>query len=219
MAEPFLPLLGKCSRASVASDSVRLLSLRCLGLLLKWPLQALAKHSRRLGQGLLKLLTWASGRGLSLGGGSELVQGCFKGLTTLLSFEPSDADAKLAGGRMLLRGDTPDDVRAFGTAGAAAAAAAAAAGGGVGVGGGGVSVSGAGAFAVSAEHAAKYAADADAAASADTTSRGPMVALNPRQMKALVRVLHGAVLDATHQTSSFHLVRVLVHQRVIVTEM
>ena len=46
-----------------------------------------------------------------------------------------------------------------------------------------------------------------------------MVALSLPQMKALVRVLHEAVLDANHQTASFLLVRALVHQRVIVSEM
>ena len=49
--------------------------------------------------------------------------------------------------------------------------------------------------------------------------RGPMVALSLPQMKALVRVLYEAVLDANHQTASFLLVRALVHQRVIVSEM
>ena len=77
MAEPFLPLLHGCARARVADDRL----LKCLGLLLKWPLQGLAKYARRVGKGLLKLLTWASrcrggGRG---GGGANRVQGCLKG--------------------------------------------------------------------------------------------------------------------------------------------
>ena len=100
MAEPFLPLLHGCARARVADDRL----LKCLGLLLKWPLQGLAKYARRVGKGLLKLLTWASGSGGSGAAGaaaaqSELVQGCLKGLATLLYFDPSEALA--AGGHAL----------------------------------------------------------------------------------------------------------------------
>ena len=80
MAEPFLPLLHGCARARVADDRL----LKCLGLLLKWPLQGLAKYARRVGKGLLKLLTWASGSRGSGGRGAaaaqnELVQSCLKG--------------------------------------------------------------------------------------------------------------------------------------------
>jgi len=105
-------------------------------------------------------------------GDHELVQGCFKGLTTLLHYEPpnapkDDLDKQISA--------STDDVSES-----------------VGVG--------------------------------DLENRtvkvnGPMMVLNTRQMKALVLILHSAVLDATHQTSSFNLVKALVHQKVIVSEM
>ena len=89
MAAPFLPLLSSCSRSSVADDRVRLLALRCLEAFLKWTAlgPSLAKYAKRLGKSLLQLLTWASRRGVGLGN-SDLVQGCFRGLTTLLQYDP-----------------------------------------------------------------------------------------------------------------------------------
>ena len=101
MAEPFLPLLHGCARARVADDRL----LKCLGLLLKWPLQGLAKYARRVGKSLLKLLNLGereqgqrrAGRG---GGakraGAELPQ---RGSPRCLYFDPSEALA--AGGHAL----------------------------------------------------------------------------------------------------------------------
>jgi hypothetical protein len=214
MAEPFLPLLNGCARAAVADDRVRLLALKCLGLLLKWPLAGMAKYARRLGKGLLKLLAWAasSSSGSSGSGGatglaasrSELVQGCLKGLATLLYFDPSEALAAGGGALGLRLGDDG--------------------------GGGNFAVTAALAAAAAAQHRSEVALnDGDGAAGAAAVAvaaprvgaarRGPLVALSAVQMKALVRVLHGCVLDASHQTSSFLLVRALVHQRVVVSEM
>ena len=200
MVEPFFTVLNKCSRQSVASDAVRLLSLKCLGLLLKWgPLLAhsfMHTHARRLGKSLLKLLTWASGRGLGLGT-HELVQGCFRSLTTLLHYEPKDNNDDDGNGK----GNEQD-----------------------------ASNNG---FAVSTDlvPAALGEGDLDSSSSKKLLKKlkkkkksgggggGPMMALNGRQMKALCSVLHAAVLDATHQSASFALVKVLVHQRVVVSEM
>jgi hypothetical protein len=209
MAEPFLPLLNGCARAAVADDRVRLLALKCLGLLLKWPLAGMAKYARRLGKGLLKLLAWAASSSSSSATGlaasrSELVQGCLKGLATLLYFDPSEALAA-GGGALGLRLD--DDG-----------------------GGGNFAVTAELAAAATAQHCSEVALkDGDGAAGAAAVTvaaptvgaarRGPLVALSAVQMKALVRVLHGCVLDASHQTSSFLLVRALVHQRVVVSEM
>ena len=45
-----------------------------------------------------------------------------------------------------------------------------------------------------------------------------MVALRAPQLKALVAVLHEAVLDTSHQTAAFGLLKCLVHQKVVVSE-
>ena len=57
------------------SLKIRLLALKCLGFLLKFPLDsaALGRQAQRLGKGLLKLLVWASSKGVGLGE-HELVQ-------------------------------------------------------------------------------------------------------------------------------------------------
>ena len=212
MAEPFLPLLNHCARAAVSDDRVRLLALKCLGLLLKWPLSGISKYARRLGKGLLKLLTWASGGGGNGDSGSssagvvasrsELVQGCFKGLTTLLYFDPTEAYAAGGGALGMTKGEGDSSANFAVTADLAAAAAA-------------------------SHHQQQQLALTDG--SNDSTAavqsqeqqqyRGPKVALSAAEMKALVRVLHHSLLDASHQTSSFQLVRALVHQRVVVSEM
>lgn len=173
MAEPYLSLLHGCARGSVANDQVRLLALQCLCMLLSWPLEALPKYSIKLGKGLLKLLTWANSRNMGLGD-HELVQGCFKGLTTLLHYEPSDGKKDVIENKE----ETP----------------------------------------------LQLTNDQDEESKEDgivemNSKKGPMMVLNMRQMKALVLILHSAVLDSSHQTASFNLVKALVHQKVVVSEM
>jgi hypothetical protein len=213
MAEPFLPLLNHCARAAVSDDRVRLLALKCLGLLLKWPLSGISKYARRLGKGLLKLLTWASGSGSGEGSGSssagvvasrsELVQGCFKGLTTLLYFDPTEAYAAGGSALGLTKSEGGDSSANFAVTADLAAAAAAC-------------------LQQQQQQLALTDGSSDgtaARAKSQQQHKGPKVALSAAQMKALVRVLHHSLLDASHQSSSFQLVRALVHQRVVVSEM
>jgi len=96
MADPYLPLLAHCVRFSSSNEAV-ILSLRCLGVLLRVDLPSVPKAARDLGPSILDHLT-ASGAASNTQ--SDIVQGCFKTLTLLISHQkfssPPNHNATLA---------------------------------------------------------------------------------------------------------------------------
>jgi U3 small nucleolar RNA-associated protein 20 len=83
MADPYLHLLTQCVRFSSDSNALTL-SLRCLCVFLRMDLPSVAKSVKKLGPSLLDHLTAA---GAATNTQSEIVQGCFKTLTLLLSHQ------------------------------------------------------------------------------------------------------------------------------------
>ncbi|KAL7543114.1 hypothetical protein ACHAXR_013072, partial [Thalassiosira sp. AJA248-18] len=81
MADPYLSLLTHCVRFSSDNQAV-LLSLRCLGILLRMDLPSVPRSARDLGPSILDHLTAA---GAASNTQSDIVQGCFKTLTLLIS--------------------------------------------------------------------------------------------------------------------------------------
>ena len=81
MADPYLPLLTHCVRFSSDNQAV-ILSLRCLGVMLRIDLPSVPVSAKHLGPSILEHLTSA---GAASNTQSDLVQGCFKTLTLLIS--------------------------------------------------------------------------------------------------------------------------------------
>lgn len=81
MVDPFVPLLTTCVCRCRDTDVV-LLSLRCLGWLLKADLPSLARCTKSLASKTLELLT--------SGSNNELVQATFKMLTLLITYDQND---------------------------------------------------------------------------------------------------------------------------------
>lgn len=82
MADPFLPLLAHCMRYSSDSQAV-VLSFKSLGLLLRMDLPSVPRTAKELGPGILDHLS-ASGAASNTAQ-NDIVQGCFKTLTLLIS--------------------------------------------------------------------------------------------------------------------------------------
>ena len=89
MADPFLPLLTHCVHFS-SDNQVVILSLRCLGVLLRADLPSVPDSARDLGQSILDHLaaTVAASNNQE-----DLVQGCFKTLTLLISHQKFSTSA------------------------------------------------------------------------------------------------------------------------------
>jgi hypothetical protein len=83
MADPYLPLLTHCVSFSSDNQAV-LLSLRCLGIFLRMDLPSVSKAAKDLGPSILNHLTAA---GAATNTQSDIVQGCFKTLTLLMSHQ------------------------------------------------------------------------------------------------------------------------------------
>jgi hypothetical protein len=83
MADPYLPLLTHCVSFSSDNQAV-LLSLRCLGIFLRMDLPSVSKAAKDLGPSILNHLTAA---GAATNTQSDIVQGCFKTLTLLISHD------------------------------------------------------------------------------------------------------------------------------------
>ena len=83
MADPYLPLLTHCVSFSSDNQAV-LLSLRCLGIFLRMDLPSVSKAAKALGPSILDHLTAA---GAASNTQSDIVQGCFKTLTLLISHQ------------------------------------------------------------------------------------------------------------------------------------
>lgn len=82
MADPFLPLLAHCMRYSSDSQAV-VLSFKSLGFLLRMDLPSVPRTAKELGPGILDHLS-ASGAASNTAQ-NDIVQGCFKTLTLLIS--------------------------------------------------------------------------------------------------------------------------------------
>jgi len=83
MADPYLRLLTHCVRFSSDNQAV-ILSLRCLGIFLRMDLPSVPKAAKDLGPSILDHLTAA---GAASNTQSDIVQGCFKTLTLLISHQ------------------------------------------------------------------------------------------------------------------------------------
>jgi U3 small nucleolar RNA-associated protein 20 len=83
MADPYLSLLTHCVSFSSDNQAV-LLSLRCLGIFLRMDLPSVFKSAKSLGPSILDHLTAA---GAASNTQSDIVQGCFKTLTLLISHQ------------------------------------------------------------------------------------------------------------------------------------
>lgn len=83
MADPYLPLLTHCVRFSSDNQAV-LLSLRSLGVFLRMDLPSVPRAAKELGPSILDHLTTSSAASNTQ---SDLVQGCFKTLTLLISHQ------------------------------------------------------------------------------------------------------------------------------------
>eukprot|EP00985_Skeletonema_marinoi_P017590 scaffold9708_cov130-Skeletonema_marinoi.AAC.3 len=81
MADPFLPLLAHCMRYSSDNQAV-VLSFKSLGFLLRMDLPSVPQTAKELGPGILDHL---SSSGAASNAQNEIVQGCFKSLTLLIS--------------------------------------------------------------------------------------------------------------------------------------
>lgn len=81
MADPYLPLLAHCVGFSSDNNAV-ILSLRCLGVFLRMDLPSVPRVAKNLGPSILDHLTTA---GAASNTQSDIVQGCFKTLTLLIS--------------------------------------------------------------------------------------------------------------------------------------
>ena len=92
MADPFLSLLTHCVRFSSDSQAV-VLSLRCLGILLRFDLPSVPESARDLGPSILDHLTAA---GAAANTQSDTVQGCFKTLTLLISHPKFSSSASIS---------------------------------------------------------------------------------------------------------------------------
>ena len=89
MADPYLHLLTHCVSFSSGNQAV-VLSLRCLGVFLRMDLPSVPRAAKTLGPSILDHLTTA---GAASNTQSDIVQGCFKTLTLLIShpkFSSSD---------------------------------------------------------------------------------------------------------------------------------
>jgi len=83
MADPYLPLLTHCVSFSSDIQAV-ILSLRCLGVFLRMDLPSVPKAAKDLGPSILGHLTAS---GVATNTQSDIVQGCFKTLTLLISHQ------------------------------------------------------------------------------------------------------------------------------------
>jgi len=88
MLDPFIPMLTTCV-CSCRNNEVILLSLRCLGVLLRLKLPSVEARSSALGAKTLDILT-SSGNLSNLN--QELTQACFKTLTLLIHLDAFQAD-------------------------------------------------------------------------------------------------------------------------------
>ena len=82
MADPFLPLLAHCMRYS-SDDQAVVLALKTLGYLLRLDLPSVPQTAKELGPGILDHLSAAGAA--SNTAKNDIVQGCFKTLTLLIS--------------------------------------------------------------------------------------------------------------------------------------
>ena len=82
MADPFLPLLAHCMRYSSDNQAV-VLSFKSLGFLLRMDLPSVPQTAKELGPGILDHLS--SSGAASNTAQNDIVQGCFKTLTLLIS--------------------------------------------------------------------------------------------------------------------------------------
>ena len=93
MADPYLPLLTHCVRFS--SDNQALVSsLKCLGILLRLDLPSVLETAKELGPGILDHLTASNAASNTQ---SDIVQGCFKTLTLLISHQKFASAANQSG--------------------------------------------------------------------------------------------------------------------------
>ena len=81
MADPYLPLLTHCVQFSSDNQAV-IISLRCLGVMLRIDLPSVPVSAKHLGPSILEHLTSS---GAASNTQSDLVQGCFKTLTLLIT--------------------------------------------------------------------------------------------------------------------------------------
>ena len=93
MLDPFIPMLTTCV-CECRSNDVILLSLRCLGILLRLNLPSMQAFSSTLGAKTLDILA-SSGNLSNLN--QELTQACFKTLTLLINLDSVQADKRAAG--------------------------------------------------------------------------------------------------------------------------
>jgi U3 small nucleolar RNA-associated protein 20 len=92
MLDPFVPLLTTCFCQCREADIV-LLSLRCLGSLLRTELPSIDRFAKALSAKTLDLL-------VSSGNNQELLQATFKMLTLLINFDRSSEESKPTGGSL-----------------------------------------------------------------------------------------------------------------------
>jgi len=91
MADPYVPMLTRCVR-DCNDNKVVLLSLKCLGFLLKMDLPSVEVNAEKLGTYVLKLLTESGSVGDTK---NEINQNCFRSLTLLLSISrKNDEDSR-----------------------------------------------------------------------------------------------------------------------------
>lgn len=90
MADPYLALLTHCVSFSSDNQAV-ILSLRCLGVFLRIDLPSVPKAAKMLGPSILDHLTTA---GAASNTQSDIVQGCFKTLTLLISHQKFSSPPK-----------------------------------------------------------------------------------------------------------------------------
>ena len=90
MADPYVPMLTRCVR-DCNDNNVILLSLKCLGFLLKMDLPSVKRNAEMLSTFVLKLLTESGSVGDTK---NEIIQNCFRSLTLLLSLSNKDEQFK-----------------------------------------------------------------------------------------------------------------------------
>jgi len=81
MVDPYLPLLTHCVRYSNDNQAL-VLALKCLGVLLRMDLPSVIKTAKQLGPSILDHLTTSNAAASTQ---SDIVQGCFKSLTLLIT--------------------------------------------------------------------------------------------------------------------------------------